>query len=278
MIFQQQNITDKVVHFVHDNTPTPPVYQVSVSDGRVSTQPQSANIDFDTKPVLQNNQLLINQGQTVTLTTNNLLASHPGTGDSDLHFLISTVKQGHFAWINSPDQAIETFTQQDITTAQVQFLHDNSQTPPAYQVSATDGRAASDPQAAKIDFDAFPMLKNNQLLINQGQTITITPNDLSAVQPGGQESQLSFVINNCQQGYFQLTTAPGKSVTRFQQKNISDSRVQVVHDNSIFPPAYAVMVTDDRLSSNYESARIDFDTLPVLQHNRLTLIRDKPSY
>ena len=207
LIFQQQNITDKVVHFVHDNTPTPPVYQVSVSDGRVSTQPQSANIDFDTRPVLQNNQLLINQGQTVTLTTNNLLASHPGTGDSDLHFLISTVKQGHFAWINSPDQAIETFTQQDISTAQVQFLHDNSQTPPAYQVSATDGRAASDPQAAKIDFDAFPTLKNNQLLINQGQTITITANDLSAVQPGGVgkpikfcDQQLStriFSINNC---------------------------------------------------------------------------------
>ena len=269
--FQQQNITDKVVHFVHDNSVTAPAYLVSVSDGRVNTQPQAASIDFDVKPVLKNNQLTINQGQTVLLTTSNLLASHPGTADKDLSFIIGTVQQGHFAFINVPDQAIQTFTQQDITDTQVQFLHDNSSNPPAYQVSATDGRASSDPQAAKIDFDAFPILKNNQLLINQGQTITLTANDLSASQLGGAESQLSFVINNCQQGYFQLTNAPGKAVTRFQQKNISDSRVQFVHDNSVFPPAYEAMVTDDRLSSNYQSAIIDFDTLPVLQHNRLTI-------
>ena len=211
LTFQQQNITDKVVHFVHDNSVTAPAYLVSVSDGRVSTQPQAASIDFDIKPVLKNNQLTINQGQTVTLTTNNLLASHPGTADNDLSFVISAVKQGHFAFINVPDQVIQTFTQQDITDAQVQFLHDNSSTPPAYQVSATDGRAASDPQAAKIDFDAFPILKNNQLLINQGQTITLTANDLSASQPGGVESQLSFVIQQLSAGIFSINKFAGES-------------------------------------------------------------------
>ena len=269
--FYQQNITDKVVHFVHDNTPTAPGYQVSVSDGHFNTQPQPASIDFDTKPVVKNNQLTLNQGQTIVLTTNNLLAAHSGTADNQLKFLITGIQQGNFALINSPNQAIDTFTQQDINDEQIQFAHDNSSTPPTYQVSATDGRASSDPQMAKIDFDAFPLLKNNQLLINQGQTITISANDLSAVQPGGSENQLYFVINNCQQGYFQLTTAPGNIITRFQQQNIADKRVQFVHDNSLFPPSYEVMVTDDRLSSSYEAARIDFDTLPLLQHNQLTI-------
>ncbi len=271
LTFQQQNITSQVVRFVHDNSQTPPAYSVSVSDGHISTPAQAASIDFDIKPVLKNNQLTINQGQAVILTTSNLFASHPGTADSELNFVISTVKQGYFAFINTPNQVIQTFTQQHIIAAQVQFHHDNTPTPPAYQVSVTDGRASSDSQTAKIDFDALPILKNNQLLINQGQTVTITANDLSAVQPGGVESQLSLVINNYEQGYFQLSTSPGNAITRFQQQDITNSRVQFVHDKSVYAPAYQVMVTDGRVSSDYEVARIDFDMLPVLQHNRLSI-------
>ena len=54
---------------------------ISVTDGRISTSPQFAIIDFDPLPILVNNQLKISQGQTVTLTTDNLLATHVGVAD-----------------------------------------------------------------------------------------------------------------------------------------------------------------------------------------------------
>ncbi len=36
-VFQQQNITDQLVQFVHDNSTVAPMYQVAVSDGRLTT-------------------------------------------------------------------------------------------------------------------------------------------------------------------------------------------------------------------------------------------------
>ncbi len=65
LIFQQQNITDSLVRFVHDNSVNAPSYQLAVTNGVITTPSQDAFIDFDTIPVLVVNQLMINQGQSV---------------------------------------------------------------------------------------------------------------------------------------------------------------------------------------------------------------------
>ena len=53
-------------------------------DGRASSLPQSAQIDFDTMPVLLNNHLRINQGETVSLTAELLSATHPSHDDDEM--------------------------------------------------------------------------------------------------------------------------------------------------------------------------------------------------
>ena len=97
LIFQQQNITDGVVRFVHDNSPSAPGYRVAVSNGTLTTSAQPAVIDFDAQPILVRNALTIRPGQTVTLTISNLYATtYNGIADPNLMFIITDVQNGFF--------------------------------------------------------------------------------------------------------------------------------------------------------------------------------------
>ena len=141
--FYQQNITDGQIQFNHDDSVIAPGYIVSVTDGRVSSSAQPALIDFDAIPVLENNTLVINQGQQVILNAGILSASHVTGEPNVLLFNLSDVQHGQFSFINSPTKAITNFYQKNIADQSVQFIHDNSTSPPAYTVVVTDGRLSS---------------------------------------------------------------------------------------------------------------------------------------
>ena len=269
--FQQQNITDGMVQFVHDNTTNAPSYRVSVSNGTLTTPAQSALIDFDASPILLNNSLIINQGQTVALTSDCLSAMHPGGDDRVLLFNISSVIHGKFSFTASLNNPIFSFYQQNITDQLIQFIHDNSTQAPSYSVSVSDGRITLKPSAASIDFDVSPVLEVNQLVINQGQTIILTDNNLRATQAGNVENNLEFIISAIQQGQFAWMTSPDQPITRFAQQNITDRQVQFTHNNSTTAPAYKVVVSDGRITTLPSDSQIDFDTTPLLVHNQLTI-------
>ena len=269
--FQQQNISNGVVNFVHDNSSNPPAYKVSVNNGDMTTTPQAAIIDFDARPILNNNHLTIDQGEVVMITSSELSATHPGGSDSALSFQISAVQHGNFQWSNAPGKSISVFQQQNITDRLVNFAHDGSLNPPAYVVTVTDGRLSSDPQAAVVDFNQMPTLGSNQLTINQGQTVILSSDNLSASQASRPAGELIFLISTCQQGYFEYAGSPGKSILTFQQQNITDKVVHFVHDNSVTAPAYLVSVSDGRVSTQPQAASIDFDIKPVLKNNQLMI-------
>ncbi len=271
----QQNITDGRVQFVHDNSISAPGYVVVVTDGRTVSPAQAAQIDFDASPILMNNTLVIDQGQTMLLTPASLSAIHPGGDDNQLWFNISTVQQGKFSLITVPDQSIFSFYQQNISDRVVQFSHDNSTEAPGYLVSVSDGRMTLPPVAAVIDFDVFPILENNQLVVNQGQTVVINTDNLRASHAGNMDDSLDFIISDCQHGQFQWVTAPHASITVFQQQNVTDQLVQFVHDNSTVAPVYRVAVSDGRLTTTPVWSLIDFDQRPVLVNNKLTIGEDE---
>ena len=232
LIFQQQNITDGIVRFTHDNTISAPSYLVAVSNGTLTTPEQSASVDFDATPILLNNSLVINQGQTVPLTSSFLSATHPGGDDRVLLFNISSVMHGKFSFTTAPNKAILNFYQQNITDRLIQFSHDNSTSEPSYLVSVTDGRISLSPVPAHIDFDVTPILEVNQLVINQGQTVVLTENNLRATQGGIVENTLEFIISDIQQGQFSWTKNPMQTINHFYQQNVTDRQVQFTHDNS----------------------------------------------
>ncbi len=161
--FQQQNITDRRVQFTQDNSINTPHYLVAVSDGRVTSDSEEATIDFDTTPVLLVNQLQINQGESVLLTSDNLLATHPGGSDSNLNFMVSNVQHGWFKPTATSNQTLTQFQQQNITDQRIWFMHDDLSVAPSYQITVSDGRITTTPAAGLIDFDARPLLVKNTL-------------------------------------------------------------------------------------------------------------------
>ncbi len=269
--FYQQNISDQRIQFTHDNSTSAPAYQVSVTDQRITTPPQLAHIDFDANPILVNNTLIINQGQRVVLDSSSLSAIHTTGPASALVFNVSEVQHGQFSWSNSPNQGISNFYQQNVSDGRVQFTHDNSTLAPAYRVSVTDGRITTSPVLAEIDFDTTPLLLNNSLRINQGQTVILTSSDLKATHPGKPDNTLQFVVSQLTQGNFSFVIAPQFPLKTFQQQNITDGVVQFTQDGSAQSPAYSISVTDGRINTPPQFAVIDFDPLPILINNQLKI-------
>ena len=144
--FYQQNITDRQIQFTHDNSTQPPFYNVSVTDGRISSPPHTVQVVFN-PPILIHNQLMINQGQTLILTPENLQATQMAADGEQLWFIISQVIHGNFSLTNASTTPISRFQQRSITAGQVQFTHDDTTESPGYRVSVTDGQITTDPQA-----------------------------------------------------------------------------------------------------------------------------------
>ena len=207
--FYQHNITDHLIQFTHDNSTVAPSYNVTVTDGRASSLSQAAQIDFDALPILVNNTLLINQGETILITSNTLGATHSTGDDNNLLFNVTDLTHGQFNWVNSPTNPLLIFYQRNITNGRIQFVHDNSTLAPGYIITVTDGRTYSAPQTALVDFDAIPVLLNNQLRINQGEIVLINSNILSATHPtGSDDGALQFNLKMVTHGRFCFLSAP----------------------------------------------------------------------
>ena len=118
-----------------------PAYKIAVSDGRITTTPADSKIDFDTTPLLVHNQLTIGEGQSITLTSANLLATHNGIAESNLTFQVTNIENGGFILLAEPVEQFSgdiSFKQQQVSSGKVVFSSQNSAVP-AYQVSVTDG-------------------------------------------------------------------------------------------------------------------------------------------
>ena len=219
--FTQQQITAGDIQFVSDGATEAPGYNISVfTPGIAYASPTSANITLNFLQI-KNNQLLINQGQTVLLTTENLSATDNGSQKQDIKFFISDLQHGQFQWINISNQPILIFNQQNITDSVVVFVHDGSTNAPAYRVAINNGRVTTSPQSARIDFDANPILINNTLIINQGQQMILDSACLGAIHTTGPASALMFNISEVQHGQFSWGKSPNQIISCFYQQNVT---------------------------------------------------------
>lgn len=267
--FTQKQVRNGQIQFMQDGSGYAPTYNVSVGYSGMFeiTLPQAAAITFQATVQLVNNNLIINQGQTIVFNTNNLYATSPSS--SSFTFTASNVQHGYFALTSSSTTAITSFTQTQIQNGKVQFVQDGTSNPPAYSISVNDGSTSTPAQAATISFDIPPTLTANTLTINQGQTVVLTSSNVSASDPYA--TSFTFSVSNVQYGYFALTSAPTTPVTSFTSAQIQSGGVQFVQDGSNNAPIYSVTVSDGRMSSATQAATILFDTAPTLSSNTLTI-------
>jgi hypothetical protein len=153
--FTQQDIDANVVAFVHNGLTFAPSYAAIATDGELTTPISLATVDFNLRPNIVNNALVIHKpGDTSLLTNIQILAIDSNNLPYELTFTASDIKHGHFQLATKPSETIITFTQQDINDGQVQFIHDGSNNAPSYNLIVNDGRISSAPSEAIVTFNS----------------------------------------------------------------------------------------------------------------------------
>lgn len=258
--FLQSQISQHQIEFIHDGSIFAPSYSISVSDGIISNinGPQPVIVNFDTIPLLVRNQLSLNQGQTIIITANNISATHPNILADDLFFTISNVLHGHFEQSSLPGIATSTFTQQEIVAGLIRFIHDGSAHPPSYELSVSDGRITVGPVSVQINFNFMPILINNKLTLNEGETVLITSDDLSATDVETPAANLLFMASDVVHGYFATNNQPGTPTTIFYQRDILTQNLNFVAIGSSIP-GYNIAVNDGNITSSTVPATISFN-------------------
>jgi hypothetical protein len=123
------------------------------------------------------------------------------------------------------------------------------------------GEAETNYEPAIITFNNvndMPILVNNKLTINEGQTVVLNNAMLSATDVDNNDATLTFTVNNVQYGQFKRSSNPGVAITTFTQQEIIDSEIQFIHDGSKEAPFYKVKVSDGELETEYYPVTIDF--------------------
>ena len=273
--YTQAQIESGIIAFTHDGTLSAPILQISVSDGAAISNAQTITITFLPNIVLTNNTLRISKGGVVIMTSDSLSANNSVNDSSKLVFQISNLIHGVFVQTADPSKMVLSFTQKQITFGQITFMHDNSDYPPSYFVSVGDGAVNTDPQAAIIKYGSIttPMFLKNILIINQGDSVVLTSNNL--VFYDETSNDLLVQVVSVLYGRIENIANIGTAITAFHKSELNSNQIQFVHDNSLNYPQYSLIVknTYNFLSSDINIATIYFNIKPVILTNSMNLLK-----
>ncbi|WP_284379868.1 cadherin-like domain-containing protein, partial [Litoribrevibacter albus] len=111
--------------------------------------------------------------------------------------------------------------------------------------TSTDGSSSNETFSITVsNVNEGPELVNNGLTITEGQTVILSSSELSASDVDTDDSLLQLTVSNVQNGQFELVSDPGVEISTFTQQDISDGKVQFVHDGGEDAPSYDVSVSD----------------------------------
>lgn len=250
----------------------------TASPGGLGQAGRSHVIFGDTLSTLNTNSLTVQKGRSTILTRADISGSALNHPDRDpfLQFQVSDVQEGQFELTSQPGVAITVFTQKHVTDGQVKFVHNNSVNPPSYKIMvSTGGMARHTPVPATVTFTHLgPSLVNNNLILNQGQEVILTPHHLSAISLDNPISNpnLVFTINPPPlYGRFEYVGSPGVTIIRFTQKDIDEGRVKFISDGSTHVPQYTVTVSDGGKTTPPSTAAVSFNGAPVIVKNALKI-------
>ncbi len=283
--FTLPQLQNGVVQFAHDGSVTAPSYDITVQSAGIAwTGPYPANISFTIPLTIITNQLTLNNGQTIVLSSNNLQAVEQGVNNSQLVFTVGNVLNGYFATVpssNSPSKNLTSFTQTQIVNGSIEFVSAGNKQTPGYSVVASDGVQSTLPSSATIDFIGAPNITQNSVNITVGSTITLTPAMLNVTAPSGvAPNQVSLSVTNLQHATITstLTHAP---VSNFTLAEVEAGDIQLTQDSSSVTPSYTITATI--IITDFSSAPDSADVLlsdqgvyaPQLMNNYLEITQGK---
>ena len=265
--FSQRAVAAGTVTFVHDGTNQSPSYLVSVSDGRQISEPQEVAIQFtavNDMPRISLNVLELNEGEWVLLTSQMLRATDEETAAEELAFAVTSVTGGGF--FKAGNEPVTTFTQAEVASGEVIFVHDGSNAAPAYEVSVIDeNQLSSQTDSVAVSFSPVndpPELIANSLAVTQGTIVTITEQDIDAIDEESEDDSLWITVVDVVAGEFHVKGFPNRN---FSLQQVHSGEVEFRHDGTKTPPAYSVTLSDGEQSTGPQPAAVAFAKLPIIE-------------
>ncbi len=303
--FSLQDVSSGAVEFRHLGSNFPPQYTVSALFGTERSAESSPTIIFEALndgPIVRRNVLSLNEGETVTLTTDNLLTTDEESSAAQLRYTILRVSNGNFQRVDGgvvTNLTVgDTFTQAEIDSQVIRFRHDGSETEPRYALRVLDGGLpGKNPKGnnTSVTIERFtrvndaPVIRANAISLTEGQTIAITTSNLAATDVEDNDSTLQFRITSVTNGRFELLDGSGAVIAvlaspstppiAFTQNDVIQGRVRFVNDPATnTPPTYTLEVSDsgnpDGVKTVSQPGAVQFFPVndpPVLQTVALTL-------
>ena len=250
------------IRFMHDGSKVAPNYKIITSNSYEKSQQTPVVVEYKTKPpIVLANKLIINQGDRIPLTGDNLFAYSLDSTISAANIIFNITNIAHGTLTKNK------FSMQEVFDEQIIFTHDNSEFAPSYIVVVSDGHDVTQPTSARVGFNEAPRLINNQLDIMQGATVTLDSSNLRAVK-GNQTTALSdllFIIDHIAHGSFQRQgSILNPHACNFTQDDVIYKRIQFIHDNSIISPDYNVSVRDFDVKIPANATTVTFHLKPGL--------------
>ena len=206
-----------------------------------------------------------------------------GFNNIQLLFMVSNVQNGYFSTTpggNGARQNLTAFTQGQIQSGGVEFVHNGDHQAPGYGVLVTDGRQFTQPSSANIIFTDAPIVHQITLNVTLGETITLTPALLNiTATDGSQPNQVTITLGNLTHAVV-TSTVTGGPVTDFTLTDLEAGDIQLTQDGGSVTPSLTVTAEGvKQISSAPQQVLVYFSNqsvyAPQLVHNFLRVTQGK---
>ena len=204
-----------------------------------------------------NNALSYTRGESVVLDNSNINVADVDDTAAEMNLTVSGVTGGQFERVSNPGVAITSFTQQDINSGNVRFVHDGV-TVAAYSLTVVDEVLSDGPLTATITELApapAPVEEDTELLVLTGVINDLNEIKVTEVELTTSEKQDATVKIKVENNDAETATAP---------ESVSEVAVQAVT-----APLQANL---QLVSDNTPEPQPNSNTVPQQEANRLQLL------
>ena len=248
---------------------------VDVSDGaNTDTATITINLtDVNEAPVLAaNTGSTVVQGGPTFITTAELQVTDVDSAPAQLIYTVTVgPANGQLELVAAPGVSINSFTQAQIDSGQVVYVHNGSFTASdSFLFTVSDGAGGSIGATTfgitVTSVNSAPSLDTNAgSTVVQGLTDLITSGELHVTDTDNAPAQLTYTVTIAPlNGRLELTTAPGVTINSFTQADVNAGRLVFVHSGAVSTSDSFTFTVSDGVGGTIGASTFNFTVTPFV--------------
>jgi chondroitin sulfate proteoglycan 4 len=272
--FLQQDINEQRMKYMHDDSDSlMDSFKFMVLVGTSDLDPDMTKIhdhddivfnitilpinDEEFELITRSPSITVLQGSTSFITKKDLEVMDPDTGPAEIVFhIINGPTNGFLAKSDSLNRPVSQFTQADLNSKNLMFIHNGGQEEGSFYFKVTDGKFNDVYKVFKISITPLTLeVTSSNVQLMQGQTsIVFTPNDIES-STNGKREEIKFNITRVPQfGKVFVNDLPSR---HFAQLDVDEQQVVYVQtDLSVSMDTFEFSAYNSKLVSPYHKVNI----------------------